>query len=61
MLYIYIYMYIYNRKTLDAESSTRGSFVEKKILCFRKFFGKTTHTGGLFFKRQPKEPLQNMR
>ena len=54
-------MYIYNGKTLDAESSTRGSFVKKKILCFRKFFGKTTHTGGLFFKRQPKEPLQNMR
>ena len=45
-------MFTYNRKTLDAESSARGSFVEKKILYFRKVCRETTHIGGLFFKRR---------
>ena len=48
-------------ETLNAESSARGCFVEKKILYFRKVFGKTTHIGGLFSNRRLQEPLQNIR
>ena len=37
-------IFTYNEKTVDDESSARGSFVKKKkILCFRKVFGETSH------------------
>ena len=36
-------IFTYNGKTVDDESSARGSFVKKKILCFRKVFGETSH------------------
>ena len=48
-------------ETLNAESSARWCFVEKKILYFRKVFGETTHIGGLFSKRRLQESLQNIR
>ena len=53
-------MFTYNRKTLDAELSTRGCFVKKKVLDFRMVFGETNHIGGLFSIRGFQEPLQNI-
>ena len=53
-------LFTYNGKALGAESSARGCFVEKKILYFRKVFGKT-NIGGLFSETQLQELLQNIR
>ena len=54
-------LFTYNGKALVAESSARGCFVEKKILCFRKVFGEINHIGRLFSKRWLQEPLQDIR